>query len=374
MRRTRLFSLAACCAALSAPASAQWQVAADVGASRLQRTDIPQSNAVTFGASATGLGDRSWIRSSVLGVVGSQGQTTGQALMAGSLLGSSDHSVRGELTGAMSAFGQTGGASTVSGELMARAQIGTGVRGGAFGLGAGTTAQSGSRNALFHAASDAWWTSADDQIVGTVSLIRRMVTIGDGTQTLTVPRSYADLSTSWRRDRRGIVLGASGGARAGIQSGTRGGVWGSVDATAWVSSRSAIAFSAGRTLEDPVRGIPRTTFLSLALHLSAERHLSVARGAPVAGARVSIERLDESRRRIEVRGVTGSRIEVMGDFTDWNPVALEVAGDTWRLERAISPGLHRIALRVDGGEWIAPVNLPHATDDLGGVVGLITVP
>ena len=64
----------------------------------------------------------------------------------------------------------------------------------------------------------------------------------------------------------------------------------------------------------------------------------------------------------------------MGDFTDWNPVALELAADVWRFDRAIAPGLHRIALRIDGGEWSAPVNLPRATDDLGGVVGLITVP
>jgi hypothetical protein len=87
-----------------------------------------------------------------------------------------------------------------------------------------------------------------------------------------------------------------------------------------------------------------------------------------------IERIDDTRRRIEVRGVSASRVEVMGDFTDWNPVMLESTGDAWRLERAISSGLHRIAIRLDGGEWIAPVNLPRATDEFGGVVGLITVP
>jgi hypothetical protein len=123
-----------------------------------------------------------------------------------------------------------------------------------------------------------------------------------------------------------------------------------------------------------VRGIPRTTFLSLTLRVTGQRHLTISRRATVAGARVSIVRLDAARRRIEIRGVTASRIEVMGDFTDWMPVALDALGDVWRVEREISPGLHRMAIRLDGGEWIAPANLPRATDDLGGVVGLVTVP
>ena len=123
-----------------------------------------------------------------------------------------------------------------------------------------------------------------------------------------------------------------------------------------------------------MRGIPRTTFFGVALRLTGQRHVALSRRSEVAGARVSITRVDDARRRIEVRGLTASRVELMGDFTDWTPVTLEAAGDIWRLERAISSGLHRIALRIDGGEWIAPANLPRASDDLGGVVGLITIP
>lgn len=373
MRRARLFPVLFT-VALAAPLQAQWQVAADLGASRLQRTDIPRSNALTFGGTATGVGERSWVRSSLLGVYSGSGQATAQGLIAGSVLGPTRHPVRGEVTGALSVFGETGGASTLSAELMGRGQFGSGARGGALGIGLGTTAQGDSKNALYHAAGDAWWTVRDDQFVGTVSVIRRSVSLYDGTNSVTLPRSYADLSGSWRRDRGGLVLGASAGVRAGIQSGTTGGVSGSGDVTAWVSPRSAIVLSGGRTLDDPVRGIPRTTFLSLALRVTGQRHLALSRRTPISGARVMIERIDDTRRRIEVRGVTASRVEVMGDFTDWNPVMLESTGDGWRIERAISSGLHRIAIRLDGGEWIAPVNLPRATDELGGVVGLITVP
>ena len=374
MRRARLFSLVACLATLSAPLPAQWQFAADLGASRLQRTDIPQSNAVTFGGSATGVSERGWFRSSLLGVVADADQVTAQALVSGSILGPSGRFARGELTGFLSGFSETGGRGTTSGELMARAQFGAGMRGSALGLGAGSTSSDGIRTALYHAAGDAWWSVNDDQFAGGISAIRRSAVFFDGVTSVSVPSSYVDLAASWRRDRGGIVLGASGGVRSAIQSGTRSGAWGSAEAAAWVTSRSAIVLSGGRSLDDPVRGIPRTTFLSVTLRVTGQRHLTISRRAPVAGAHVSIVRLDAARRRIEIRGVTASRIDLMGDFTDWSPVALEALGDVWRLEREISPGLHRMAIRLDGGEWIAPANLPRATDDLGGVVGLVTVP
>ena len=65
---------------------------------------------------------------------------------------------------------------------------------------------------------------------------------------------------------------------------------------------------------------------------------------------------------------TATRVEIMGDFTDWTPVALARAGDSWRLERTITPGLHRLAIRIDGGDWVMPVNVPTASDELGGRV------
>ena len=374
MRRARLFSLVACLATVSAPLHAQWQFAADLGASNLQRTDIPRSNAATFGASVTAVGDRTWLRSSLLGVVAGADQVTAQGLVSGSVLGPSGHFARGELTGFLSGFSETGGRGTASGEVMARGQFGLGSRGGAIGVGTGLTSRDGERNALYHAAGDAWLSINENQFVGSVSAIRRSATFFDGVNTVSFPQSYVDLIGSWRRDHGGIVLGASGGVRGGLQSGTRGGAWGSAEAAAWVTARSAIVISGGRSLEDPVRGIPRTTFFSLALRVTGQRHLTLSRRPTIAGARVSIVRVDDARRRIEVRGVAASRIEVMGDFTDWAPVALDALGDVWRLEREISPGLHRIAIRLDGGEWIAPANLPRATDDLGGVVGLVTVP
>jgi hypothetical protein len=71
---------------------------------------------------------------------------------------------------------------------------------------------------------------------------------------------------------------------------------------------------------------------------------------------------------------SASRVELMADFTEWETVALERSGNEWRLLCEVPAGLHRIAIRIDGGEWIAPPGLPRAADGFGGVVGLITVP
>ncbi len=353
---------------------AQWQASADLGASHLQRTNIPQSGAATFGASVTGIGDRSWIRSSLLGVFAGPTQATMQGLLAGSIATSPDRKARGELSGVLSGFGETGSDATVSGELMPRVQFGSSSTGVAVGLGLGSTARSDFRDALYRLSSDAWWSVGDDQFAATASAVRTSLTFIDATtKRVSIPRSYADLTGGWRRDRGGVAIGATAGVRGALK-GSTGGAWAEVDATAWMFPRTAIVMSGGRTLEDPVRGIPRTTFVSVALRVTAQPHQTIARRPEPVGARVLVHRLDEARRRIEIRGVSGSRVEVMGDFTDWTPVALELAGDVWSFERTIAPGLHRIALRVDGGEWSAPVNLPRATDDLGGVVGLITVP
>jgi Glycogen recognition site of AMP-activated protein kinase len=121
--------------------------------------------------------------------------------------------------------------------------------------------------------------------------------------------------------------------------------------------------------------VPHATFVSFALRIAAQSHVTVfTRRAMFAGPRISAERLNDELRRIDVRADSASRVEIMGDFTNWAPIPLERAGDVWRLDRAIPPGPHRIAIRLDGGPWIVPVNLPRVDDEFGGTVGIITVP
>lgn len=74
--------------------------------------------------------------------------------------------------------------------------------------------------------------------------------------------------------------------------------------------------------------------------------------------------------------VTGaSRVEIAGDFSDWDPVALaRERANAWTVRVRLAPGVHQVALRADGGSWVAPAGLPTVTDEFGGVAGVLVVP
>jgi len=371
MRRARLLP-ALISVLASRPAAAQWQFSADVGASHLRRSDIPQSGALTLGASAVTAGEHGWFRSNALGVLANADQSTAQALFAGGIVSSASRPVRGELGAVVSAFGESGYSMTLSGEIMPRLQLGSASRGGALGFGVGGSRHATMTTSLAHVAGDTWLTLGDEQFASSLAYVKTSgAFVGD--LTTNAKPAYYDLTGGWRHDRGGFAIGASAGRRFAVEHASSG-TWGSADATVWVFARTALVASIGRSLDDPVRGVPQTTFASVAVRLTGSPHEKIGRRRVIAGARVSVQRVDASRCRLEIRGVRGTRVELMGDFTDWSPVALELVGDVWHLEKAVTPGLHRIALRIDGGEWIAPASIPHSTDDLGGVVGLITVP
>ena len=85
------------------------------------------------------------------------------------------------------------------------------------------------------------------------------------------------------------------------------------------------------------------------------------------------DRLDGDRHRLMFR-VAASRLEVCSDATGWAPIdARSLGRDRWEVELAMSPGVHRVAIRVDGGAWSAPPGVPATLDDFGGEVGLIVV-
>lgn len=374
MRRARLILNVCFLTTAARPLHAQWQATVDAGISHLRQTGIPESDAGTLGASLAMVGDRSTFRSSILAAVAAGGSTV-QGIAVGSLLGPATQPVRWELGGVLSTFGESQELTTSSGEVMARARFGRSTRGGAFGLGTGAVAQGSSAQRLFHGQGDAWIAANDELFVADLSAVRTQAGIPGTSDSMPVRLSYADLSLAWRHDQGGFSVGAAAGIRRGITGldGTRG--WGSIDATAWVSDRTAFVLSGGTTLADAVRGVPATRYVSAAIRFAVQPHPSLTGTRPVIGGTlVVVERLQSGAQQIEVRAAAASRVELMADFTDWSPEVLERAGDVWRMQRVISPGLHRIAVRIDGGEWIAPANLRQVTDDLGGVVGLITIP
>jgi hypothetical protein len=76
-----------------------------------------------------------------------------------------------------------------------------------------------------------------------------------------------------------------------------------------------------------------------------------------------------------VRSEHASRVEIAGDFSDWEPVALSPAREGWwAMSRPLAPGLYHVNVRYDGGAWLAPAGLPTERDEFGGSVGVLVVP
>lgn len=378
MRRARLILVLICALQPRARLDAQWQITGDAGASRLRQAGIPESNALTFGGTLDAVGERSAFRSSVLAARAVPERWTAQALAIGSFVGPTVAAARWQLDGALSTFGQTNERATSSGELAARARVGTAAIGGAIGAGAGGTMHADTWSPLSRIQGDAWWSMNAERLIANIALTRTRSFFGDSSriERAAYTVSYTDITAGWRHDGGGLSLGANAGLRTRRGKFTRNSSWQALDATAWFAPRAAIVLSGGTTLDDVVRGVPRTRFLSLSVRIASQPHATVfARRVTVAGPRVSVSRLDGQRQRIEIRADAKSSVELMADFTDWSPVALDHVGGAWRLERPIAAGAHRLAIRIDGGEWIVPVNLPRVEDELGGAaVGIITIP
>lgn len=67
-------------------------------------------------------------------------------------------------------------------------------------------------------------------------------------------------------------------------------------------------------------------------------------------------------------------VELMGDATSWVVTQMQRhSNGRWRAELRLTPGMHRIIVRSDGGKWIAPPGLPVGNDDYGTPAGMILI-
>jgi hypothetical protein len=188
--------------------------------------------------------------------------------------------------------------------------------------------------------------------------------------------SYTDLSAGWHHETGAVSLGVSSGLRFQSSSGPDVDDWELVDANLWFAPHAAFVVTAGRTLTDFVRGTPRTTWFGASVRFSPSAHVSLTGRATTDRSlpRLTVTRINTQRVDLEITAPNATTVELTADFTDWQPITLERAGTLWRAERAITPGLHRVSLRIDGKAWIAPSNLPRADASLEASFGLMTVP
>jgi hypothetical protein len=161
--------------------------------------------------------------------------------------------------------------------------------------------------------------------------------------------------------------------------------WAGVSGAWWFGSRTAATVGFGSYPADLAREFGAGSYATISLRLASRRPEPAERAdqpayrvlPPLARpvvAGFAIEPADSGRRRVVVRAPGATGVEVMGDFTDWQPVRLRPAGSgQWTVELALSPGVHRLNIRLAGGEWGVPPGIPVVRDDFNGVVGLLTV-
>ncbi len=153
-------------------------------------------------------------------------------------------------------------------------------------------------------------------------------------------------------------------------------IWG-LSASRSISPSLALVAAAGRAGSDPVTSVPGARYFALGLRLKVGS--PVLAPLPAAAARTTTAPFQigpavAAGREIVIQASEARSVELAGDFTDWKPVALQRWGEGgWRALLRISPGLHRLAIRIDGGAWRAPPGTRPITSEFGGEVAEVVV-
>ena len=183
----------------------------------------------------------------------------------------------------------------------------------------------------------------------------------------------AVLSGSWRF--RSVEFDASLGRRFSRLT-PESTIWG-LSASRDVSPTLALVAAAGRAGSDPVTSVPGARYFAVGLRLKV--------AAPTVAPMPRRTASDESApfrigppvaagREIVIQAPGAGVVELAGDFTDWKPVALRPWGESsWRTLLPVPPGLHRLAIRVDGGAWRAPPGTRAVQSEFGGEVAEVVV-
>jgi hypothetical protein len=209
--------------------------------------------------------------------------------------------------------------------------------------------------------------------------------LGGSLSTATMPGGcrhqsrLTDVEGSVRWEHKVLELTMRGGQRFGdsfdVTPESR--QWASMQAAIWITSQMAAVAGGGREPAQPTRGLPARSFGSLGVMLA---YWPIPRGIVPVETPASLVHAFELRpagealQRLTARIGGVETVEIMGDFTDWAAIPLVRRGrDLWELLIPMSPGMHQINLRIDGGTWIAPPGVPAIKDGFNGEVGVLVI-
>ena len=241
-------------------------------------------------------------------------------------------------------------------------------------LGASTSAVTGSTEVIAGRRGEAgMWARGGPLTVGVIGSLSDVA----GTR-------YADASLQGRYTRGWLELSGGAGTRGGDETlGLR--TWGDLSATLWLTRRLAVVVGHGSYPSDPSQLSPGGQYTAFSMRVATRPPalrdaLTRTMGYPAPAivrpvvAGFEVDRRRDGRTRIRIRAADARIVEIMGDFTDWTPVALQRArGDRWEIVLPLERGTYQLNVRVDGGPWGVPPGIGTASDDFGGVVGLLII-
>lgn len=373
--------------------AAQLSATLDAGFARVEYDGFLPSGAVSL-TPAIRWDHPSWsvaLRGTVLRF--ESGNFSRQGLAAGTMYTPPYGSLRGEVSA-------TAGASSYRrfpsfGHLLGRARVHllTADRGGWIATGGGQTSLGASVRPVTTFASGVWtrrwWLSLD--------LSATHTRVGD--------TAFTDLETGarWTRSGGAVEIQGSLGARLWSRGGGHG-VYGEANASVALSHQLVLILGAGRYPTDPTRGSVAGRYLSAGLRVTGltapppprtrqapatqmfrradDPGESAALGSDGHFAAATLELQPQERGgegttaacRILIRAAWAQTVEIMGDFTDWQAVPLSrKSGGVWEITLPLSPGVHRLNVRLDFGEWVVPRGAAMSEDEFGGRVGTIVV-
>lgn len=153
-------------------------------------------------------------------------------------------------------------------------------------------------------------------------------------------------------------------------------LWGQAQASVWLANDLALIASSGVRPSSAAYGISRSRFVELGFRVapSALRHVRLPSGVRPTAAAFQVGDAPNGKRVVRIRVPDARSVELSADFTSWKPIALERNdADEWEATLPIAPGMHRVAIRVNGDAWTPPPGISTVPDEFQGTVGVIVV-
>lgn len=179
----------------------------------------------------------------------------------------------------------------------------------------------------------------------------------------------------WQAPRWSLSVGQRWRTSRGATRGTAQGA--ALAAAVVVAPQLTITLQGGTQLADLLRGVPQARYAGLGVRFTPARRVRALSAAPPvrAGGEVTLERQPGGGTvMLTIEAPPDAVVEMATSATDWTPVRLTREGARFVGRVALPAGVHRVAVRRDGGAWRAPMGLAAVADDFGGSVGILVVP